>query len=33
MVPGDVVDDAVDAAHLVDDLGRGAAQDLVGERE
>src|SRR5207302_8234598 len=29
---GDVVDDAVDAAHLVDDAGRGAAEDLVRER-
>src|SRR5689334_16815308 len=28
---GDVVDDAVDAAHLVDDAGGGAAEDLVRE--
>src|SRR5437764_12352813 len=30
---GDVVDDAVDAAHLVDDAGGGAAQNLVREGE
>src|SRR5438132_11121354 len=30
---GDVVDDAVDAAHLVDEAGRGAPQELVRERE
>src|SRR5262249_29012584 len=29
---GDVVDHAVDAAHLVDDAGGGAPQDLVRER-
>src|SRR5258708_30681942 len=29
---GDVVDDAVDAAHLVDDPGRRAPQELVRER-
>src|SRR5258708_34636939 len=28
---GDVIDDPVDAAHLVDVAGRGAAEDLVGE--
>src|SRR5229473_3808913 len=28
---GDVVDDAVDAAHLVDDPGRRAPQELVRE--
>ena len=30
-VAGDVVGDPVDAAHLVDDAGRGAAEDLVRE--
>src|SRR5205814_7891790 len=29
---GDVVDNPVDAAHLVDDAGRGAAEDLVRKR-
>ena len=29
---GDVVDDAVDAAHLVDDARCGAAEHLVRER-
>src|SRR5437660_3454597 len=30
---GDVVDDAVDTADFVDDAGRGAAEELVRERE
>src|SRR5262249_58334705 len=30
---GDVVDDAVDAAHLVDDAGGDAAEKVVRERE
>src|SRR5271163_3843437 len=29
----DVVDDAVDVAHFVDDAGRGAAEEFVRERE
>ena len=29
---GDVVDDAVDAAHLVDDAGGGAAEDVSSSR-